>query len=212
MAKLFSKKIKRKIEALIVPYLGIVFLYFIYFTCKKRYHFDKTKIKDTPSVFVFWHGELLMLTFGYRDYRNSKNIDVVVSQHHDGEIAARLLHLFGGGSIRGSSTYGKVGALKGAFKALKKGRDIGMTPDGPKGPRYSVADGAAIIAQKKNIPIVTMNCKASKAWRMNSWDRFSIPKPFCTLDYYYCDPFYVTDESLESAKNMIKERLMKYAF
>jgi len=195
-----------------VPPLAYIILYFIYFTCKKRYHFDKTKVNNTPSIFVFWHGELMFMPFGYRDYRKSKNIDVVVSKHHDGEIATRILHLLGGGSIRGSSTRGGAQALKGALKSLKNKRDVGITPDGPKGPRYSVADGAVVLAQKKNIPIIAMNCRASRAWRLKSWDRFSIPKPFCTLDYYYSDPFYVTDDTLELAKDKIKERLMKHAF
>jgi len=212
MAKLLSKKTKRKLEAFLVPPLAYIILHLLYFTCKKRYHFDKSKVKDTPSIFVFWHGEVMLISFAYLHYRKSKNIDVIVSQHHDGEIATRILHLLGGGTIRGSSTRGGVSVLKGAFKSFKNGRDIGITPDGPKGPRYSVADGAAVLAQKKDVPIIAMNCKASKAWRLKSWDRFAIPKPFCTLDYYYSDPFYVTDLSLESAKDKIKERLMKYAF
>jgi len=212
MAKLLNKKTKKKIEELFVPPLAYIILYFIYFTCKKRYHFDKTKVKNTPTVFVFWHGELLMLPFAYRDYRKSKNIDVIVSQHHDGELATRLLKMLGGDTIRGSSTRGGLKALKDAFKSLSLKRDVGITPDGPKGPRYSIADGAVVIAQKRDVPIVAMNCRASKAWRLKSWDKFFIPIPFCTLDYYYSDPFYVTDESLESAKEKIKERLMKNAF
>lgn len=212
MAKLLNKKTKRKLEAFFVPPIAYIILYIIYFTCKKRYHFDKHRVKETPSIFVLWHGEIAMLVFGYKNYRNSNNIDVIVSGHHDGEIATRLLHLFGGGTIRGSSSRGGVSALKGAFKSLKKGKDIGITPDGPKGPRYSVADGAVVIAQKKSIPIVAMNCRASKAWRLKSWDRFAIPKPFSTLDYYYSNPFYITDMSLESAKEKIKEELMRHAF
>ena len=212
MAKLFSKKTKKKLEVLIVPPLAYILLQFIYFTCKKRYHFNKDKVKDTPSIFVFWHGELMLLPFGYRDYRKSKNIDTIVSQHHDGEIATRLLKMIGGGAIRGSSSKGGLKALKDAFKALKNGRDVGITPDGPRGPRHSVADGAVIISQKKNVPIVAMNIKISRCWRLNSWDKFAIAKPFSTLDYYYSDPFYLTDLSLDDAKNMIQERLSKHEF
>ncbi len=212
MAKLFSKKTKKKLELLIVPPLAYIILQFIYFTCKKRYHFDRDKVKDTPSVFVFWHGELMMLPFAYIDYRKSKNIDTIVSQHHDGEIATKLLHFFGGGTIRGSSSKGGLKALKDAFSSLKNGRDVGITPDGPRGPRHSVADGAVVIAQKKGVPIVTMNVKMSRCWRFNSWDKFVIVKPFATLDFYYSDPFYVTNLSLDDAKKSIKERLMKHAF
>lgn len=195
-----------------MPPLIYIILYIIYFTCKKRYHFNKEKVKETPSIFVFWHGELLMLTLGYKAYRKSNNIDTMVSRHHDGEIASRLVHMLGGGTIRGSSSKGGIQALKMAFKSLNSGRDIGITPDGPKGPRHSVADGAVVIAQKKNVPLITMNVKSSNAWRMKSWDKFAIPKPFSTLDFYYSDPFYLTDLSLEDAKKMLKERLSIHAF
>jgi len=212
MATLLNRDLKKKLGAIILPPILYAITYGIYLTCRKVYHFDKSKISSKESIFVFWHGELLMLIFGYRDYRNSNNIDTIISEHGDGEIISRVLKLFGGGSIRGSSSKGGLKALKGAFMALKNGRDIGITPDGPRGPRHSVANGVVIIAQKKNVPLITMNVKASSAWRMSSWDKFSIPKPFCRLDFYYSDPFYVTDESLESAKEMIKERLMKNAF
>lgn len=212
MAKLLNKKTKKKLEVLFVPPIAYIILQFIYFTCKKRYHFDKAKVNKTPSIFVFWHGELMMLPFGYRDYRKSHNIDTIVSQHHDGELATRLLNMLGGGAIRGSSSKGGLKALKDAFKSLNNGRDVGITPDGPRGPRHSVADGAVVIAQKKDVPIVTMNIKISSCWRLNSWDKFAIPKPFSTLDYYYSDPFYITNLSMDDAKKMVKERLSIHAF
>jgi len=212
MAKLFSKKTKQKLELFFIPTLAYFILYFIYFTCKKRYHFDKQKTNVTPSVFVFWHGELMMMPFAYIDYRKSKNIDTIVSQHHDGEIATKLISLLGGKTIRGSSTRGGIKALREAFASLKSGRDVGITPDGPKGPRHSVSDGAVVIAQKQNVPLVAMRVHASKYYKAKSWDKFVIVKPFATLDFYYSDPFYVTDLSLDDAKNTIKERLMKDAF
>ena len=208
MAKLLSKKIKRKLKVLLVPPLANLMMFFIYITSKKRYHFDKAKVKDTPSVVIFWHGEIIMMPYTYRDYRHSTNMDIIVSRHHDGDISARMIRIFGGGTVRGSSSKGGAQALKEVFRCIKRGRDIGMTPDGPRGPRHSVADGAALIAHKKDIPIVAMNCRASKLWRLKSWDKLFIPKPFCTLDFYYSDPFYVTDLSIEDAKKLIKEKLM----
>jgi hypothetical protein len=212
MAKLLTKKFKKKIEAMILPPLLYIIVNILYLTCRKKYHFDKSKISHNPCIFVFWHGELMMGSFAYGDYRNSKNIDTIVSEHGDGEIASRFLSLCGFKTIRGSSSRGGLKALKGAFLSLSQGRDLGITPDGPRGPRHSIASGAAIIAQKKNVPLVAMNTKASRAWRLKSWDRFAIPKPFSRLDFYYSDPFYVTDESVESAKEIIKEKLMKNAF
>ncbi len=212
MAKLLSKKIKKRLETIFVPPVAYALLSLIYLTCKKRYHYDKSRVKQTPAIFVLWHGEASMLALGYRDYRSSTSIEIIVSKHHDGEIATRILHLFGLGTIRGSTSDGGVSALKGAFRALKQNRDIGITTDGPRGPRHSVSDGVVAISQKKDTPIIALNFQASKAWRLKSWDKFAIPKPFCTLDYYYSDPFYVRDESMDSAKQIIKERLMRHAF
>lgn len=212
MAKLLTKKFKKKIEAIILPPLLYILINILYLTCKKNYHFDKSKVSLVPTVFVFWHGELMMLIFGYKDYRQTTAIDAIISEHSDGEIISRIIKLFRGGSIRGSSSRGAIKALKAAFTSLKLGRDLGITPDGPRGPRHSVAAGVVAIAQKTNTPIVTMNVKASRAWRLKSWDSFAIPKPFSRLDFYYSDPFYITDKSVESAKELIKERLMKNAF
>jgi len=153
-----------------------------------------------------------MLPFAYHGFRKRKSIDSIISEHSDGEIASRFIELLGGGVIRGSSTRGGVKALKGAFKSISQGRDVGITPDGPKGPRHSVSNGVVLIAQKKSVPIVTMNCQPSSCWRFDSWDRFFIPKPFCTLNFYFSEPFYINDLDEDKAKELIKERLMKHAF
>ena len=211
MAQSFSKKVKNRLLALLLPPVINILIRFIHLTCKKRYHFNKEKVLDIPSVFVFWHGEIVMLPLGYINYRNFKNADIIASEHSDGDISSNILRLFGFGIIRGSSTRGNLKALKGAFKSLDNNRDIGITPDGPKGPIHSMANGASLIARKKNVPIIAMNCIASKQWRLKSWDRLSIPKPFSILDFYYSDPFYVTDESLEDANNIIFTRLMSNA-
>lgn len=211
MAKLFSKKTKKKVLAVIAPRLLYFFLSLLFLSCKKRYHFDK-KASDSSHLFVFWHGELIMLAFAYPYYRGRKTIDSIISEHGDGEIASRFIEILGGGTIRGSSTRGGAKALKGAFKSIAQNRDIGITPDGPKGPRHSISDGVVLIAQKKNIPIVAINCNVSSCWRFKSWDKAFIPKPFSTLDFYFSDPFYLEGLDKEEAKKLVKERLMKYAF
>lgn len=152
-----------------------------------------------------------MAIFGYRDYAKKHAIDSMISRHGDGEMIARLIHLFGGGTIRGSSSKGASTVLRLALKSLENGRDVGITPDGPRGPRHSVADGIVHLAQAKHVPIVTINYNASASWRMSSWDRFCIPKPFCTLDFYYGEPFFVDGMNLEEAKSMIQKKLLEHA-
>lgn len=208
-----TKAIKKRVLEAIAPPLLYVVLYFIYFTCKKQFHYDKQKILDTtPCVFAFWHGELIMLPFAYKRYRGRKSIDSIISEHSDGEIASKFIELVGGGVIRGSSTRGGIKALKAAFKSLDRGRDIGITPDGPKGPRHSVSDGVVKIAQKKQVPIVAMNCKPISCWQFNSWDKAFIPKPFSKLDFYFSDPFYIHELDEEEAKEEIRKRMLQNAF
>jgi hypothetical protein len=207
-----SKKFKRKLLEIILPPFLFVVLYLIYFTCRKNFHYNKILDKDEVAIFVFWHGELIMLPFAYIRYRKNTNIAPIISEHHDGEVATRLVKLMGARAIRGSSSKGGIKALKGAFKALEEKKDVGITPDGPKGPRHSVADGVVKIAQKKGVRLVSINCKASAYWQFNSWDKSFIPKPFSKLDFYFSDPFSIDDLELERAKEEVKKRLMQHAF
>lgn len=210
MAKLFNKDQKRKFLVWLLPPLAFVVIKLLFFTCKKRFHLHHNG-SNVPTIYALWHGELLMAAYAYKYYTKRKTIDTIVSNHHDGELVARLMSLFGGGTIRGSSSKGGTSVLRSALKSLQKGRDIGITPDGPRGPRHSVADGAAALAMMRKVPIVTMNYRPSAYWSMQSWDKFCIPKPFSTLDFYFSEPFYVHELSLEEAKKAIKERLLEHA-
>ena len=210
MAKLFSKDTKRKLLVWIVPPLVYALVKLLFFTCKKKFHLSNNHGSATPSIYAIWHGELLMAAAAYTYYTKRKTIDTIVSNHFDGELVARLMQIFGGGTIRGSSSKGGASVLRGALKALQKGRDIGITPDGPRGPRHSVADGAAALAMMKKVPIITMSCIPTSYWKMKSWDHFCIPKPFCTLEFYFGDPLYVHELSLEEAKVLIQKRLLEH--
>ncbi|MFK5882547.1 MAG: lysophospholipid acyltransferase family protein [Sulfurospirillum sp.] len=196
----------------IAPKIIYLIANILYLTCKKKFH-TKIAPKDLnkPTVIAFWHGELLSVLKGYLFFVGNPNIDSIVSEHSDGEIIAKTVSLFGGGTIRGSSTRGGIKVLKQSFKALQKGRNIAITPDGPKGPRHSVADGIVLISQKKMVPIVTFNCKPTSYWQFKSWDRFIIPKPFSTLDFYIGEPFLLDGLSLQESKKLIKERLKENA-
>ncbi|ACZ11467.1 protein of unknown function DUF374 [Sulfurospirillum deleyianum DSM 6946] len=206
---MFSKPFKRKLLVWCVPPLVYLFVKLLFFTCKKRFHFSING-SQTPSIYAIWHGELLMAAAAYTYYSKRVSIDTIVSHHFDGELVAKLMQIFGGGTIRGSSSKGGVSALRQALKALQNGRDIGITPDGPRGPRHSVANGVAAMACMKQVPIITMHCEPSASWKMKSWDRFCIPKPFSTLHFYYSDPFYVHELSLEEAKALIQKRLLEH--
>lgn len=212
MAKLLSKNFKKSILRKIAPRIIYAVVNLLYMTCRKRFYADiEPRDLDRPVIVAFWHGELLSVMQGYMFFRKKSDIDSIVSEHSDGEIIARVVELFGGGAIRGSSTRGGLKALRESFKSIDNGRNLAITPDGPKGPRHSVADGIVLISQRKDIPIVTFNCKPSSYWQFGSWDKFVIPKPFSRLDFYIGEPFFLKGLSIKESKELIKERLLKNA-
>lgn len=135
----------------------------------------------------------------------------MISEHFDGEIISRLIGYFGLESIRGSSKKGAAKVLIAAIRKLKEGYDIAITPDGPRGPRHSVQNGIVAISRKTGASIVAFNCRPSSFWQLKSWDRFVIPKPFCTLVFRASAPFGLDGLSDEEAKELVKKRLLENA-
>ena len=114
-------------------------------------------------------------------------------------------------AIRGSSTRGGAKALIESIRTLKSGYDLGITPDGPKGPRHKVSDGIVMMAQKANVKITLVRIQPTDFWQLNSWDKFIIPKPFGTIHYYISDLIDITQMKPEDAKEVLKDGLLNYA-
>jgi lysophospholipid acyltransferase (LPLAT)-like uncharacterized protein len=121
----------------------------------------------------------------------------------------KVVDHLGVGGLSGSSSKGGAKALIGAIKALKSGIDVAITPDGPRGPIYSVADGIVLLAQKTKTKIVILSAIPSKYWQLSSWDKFIVPKPFGKIDFYVSEPFSIKDLELENAKKLITSKMME---
>jgi len=128
-------------------------------------------------IFALWHGELLPLLWHQRGER----VAIVISEHRDGEIIAQIAESLGYSTVRGSSSRGGSRALIGLMRAIDSGLDGAITPDGPRGPARVFAPGAAIAAQRTGALIAPIRARANRAWRLKSWDRFVIPKPFASV-------------------------------
>lgn len=133
----------------------------------------------------------------------------MISEHFDGQLIAKTMCYFGLDTIRGSTRSGAARVLMQAIKKVREGYDLGITPDGPKGPRFSVTEGIIAIAQKLDRPIILQNCIPSRYWQLGSWDKFVIPKPFCHLEFFCSEPIMVTGMEMEDAKQLIHDRLMQ---
>lgn len=141
----------------------------------------------TPVIYVFWHGRLLPLIHVHRH----DGIVVLVSEHRDGDYLARVLHHFGFGTVRGSSTRGGVQGLKGLIRAARKGLDLAVTPDGPRGPNRELKLGVLAAARMTGLPLVPVGVGVTTGWRIRSWDELLVPKPFSTVRIAYGQPRFV---------------------
>lgn len=206
-----KKQLMRSLALWALPPIGAGLIRLIYLTCKKTYHVE-APIGEAPVIFAFWHGDLLMQPYMYAHLRASPKANVIISDHFDGMIIAKVMRYFSLGTIHGSSNRSAAKVLFQAIRSLKEGYDIGITPDGPKGPRHEVADGVVVMAQKAKAQVVIYSCVPSRYWQLPSWDRFTIPKPFSRLDFYASSPLWLEGMPLESAKALVKEELMRHAF
>lgn len=156
----------------------------------------------TPFIFALWHGHLLAQTW----LRRGEGITVMISEHRDGEIIARLVESWGYHTVRGSTSRGAGRALLGMVRELQAGKEFAITPDGPRGPAGVVQPGVLLASQRARVAIVTMRSDVSSAWRLKSWDRFMIPKPFARVRVTYGDP-WIADAVDDAAAREVAARL-----
>lgn len=132
-------------------------------------------------IITLWHGQMLPLLYRHRGER----VAVLISEHRDGEIIARIAMALGHRTVRGSTTRGAGRALLSMVRQVEAGQDIAVTPDGPRGPAKSFAAGALIVAQRTGAAIIPATVVARSAWHLGSWDRFMIPRPFARVVISY---------------------------
>lgn len=162
-----------------------------------------------PVIFSLWHGQMLPMLYHHRD----EGVAILISEHRDGEMIARVAAALGYHTVRGSTTRGAGRALLGLVRTLNEGRDVAVTPDGPRGPAKSYAAGALIASQRTGAAIIPIAVVPRSTWRLRSWDGFMIPKPFTRIIVAYGDPARVETEDLRGAADEAPrfQRLMEDA-
>jgi lysophospholipid acyltransferase (LPLAT)-like uncharacterized protein len=160
-------------------------------------------------IFALWHGHLLPLLWHHR----GDGTVILISEHRDGEVVARAAKSLGYDLIRGSTTRGGGRALISMVRRLQQGDEIAITPDGPRGPAKKFAPGALVAAQRADCFILPTTVAADRAWRLKSWDRFIIPKPFAKVTVAYGTPSKVQAANSRAATEEVPrfERLMEEA-
>lgn len=158
-----------------------------------------------PWLYCSWHNNTAMAVYQLRNRR----VAMMASASRDGELIARAIERLGNVAIRGSTSLGGGQAARDMVRAVKRGAGGGITPDGPRGPAYQCQPGALWIAALTGCPLVPYELDASRRWRINSWDRHKIPKPFSTVYEYFGEPMYVTRDELRSAAAAPLEELQR---
>lgn len=164
----------------------------------------------SPWLVAMWHGRMLAL-MPLRHHRG-RSIGVLVSPSDDGALAAVLLRHFRYRVVRGSLSRGGSAALRSMQDLLAHGGQLVITPDGPRGPRHTMNVGLAWLSRATGAPIVPVACAVDRAWRLRSWDRFVVPKPFARLRVHYGEPVQVPadadDGALEGVAAELRRRLL----
>lgn len=202
--KLGKKILKSKAFHVFICWLAHKYIWFVYYTCKWDVrgleHKKQIEALDTPCIFAFWHGRLLLIPpFA----PNVAKIHVLISNHNDGELIARTMTHFRFGLVRGSTGKEGLSAIRSILKIFKKKENIAITPDGPKGPRMRVSGTVINIAQMTGLPILPLTFSTNNCKKLKSWDRFIAAKPFGKGCFIYGEPLYVkkdsNDEELKKA-------------
>jgi lysophospholipid acyltransferase (LPLAT)-like uncharacterized protein len=156
----------------------------------------------TPLIYAFWHQRLLLFAYTHR----FQGVTIIVSRHRDGDLIARTVERLGFQTVRGSSTRGGGAAL---FQLCqRKGVDLGVTPDGPRGPRHALKPGIVHLAAVTGYPILPSTCSYARFRQFGSWDGFMLPRPFTRALVRAGEPFRL-DASPSDVLEPYRARLEK---
>ena len=161
-------------------------------------------------IYLFWHEMMLLPAYAYARL----GIATLAGRHRDGELIAQVVRMLGGYTIRGSTSHGRDrGGAAAVREMLRPGpyRHIGITPDGPRGPRRVVSVGAIYLASRSGMPIVPAGMAFDRPWRVGSWDRMALPRPFTRGRVVTGPPIHVPDglelDELEPWRQRVQDEL-----
>ncbi len=156
-------------------------------------HVRQARRNGTAVIFAVWHAHMLVPLW----HRRGQGVTLLVSAHDDGGYLAEAALRWGYRVVRGSSTRGGTTGFLGIMRVLSSGGDVAFTPDGPRGPARTAKPGAVAAAARSGVAIVPIGAGASSWWRLRSWDRFAIPRPFSRVRLVYGAPYRPTERRIE---------------
>jgi lysophospholipid acyltransferase (LPLAT)-like uncharacterized protein len=183
-------------------------------TLRWRWH-DGTNLFENggkePVIFCLWHNRLALSLILFRRYvqarQPQRKMAALVSASRDGGMLARVLELFDVEPVRGSSSRRGPQALRELVSAGERGRDLAITPDGPRGPCYVVQEGIISLAQLTGMAIVPASFHLSCKWRLKTWDRFQVPLPFARCEVQLGPPVRIPREASDEERERLRTEL-----
>jgi lysophospholipid acyltransferase (LPLAT)-like uncharacterized protein len=164
-------------------------------------------------IFCIWHNRLALAMLLYHRRIGSRypgrKMAGLVSASRDGGLLARGLELFHVVPIRGSSSRRGAQAIRELVTAAEAGCDLAITPDGPRGPCYSIHPGVIAMAQMTGLPVVPVSYHLSWKYRLKSWDRFQIPIPFASVEVFLGEPLEIPRELNSEAREAVRIELVR---
>jgi lysophospholipid acyltransferase (LPLAT)-like uncharacterized protein len=166
---------------------------------------------NEPVIFAIWHNRLALSMIVYermvRRPLPERRLAALVSASRDGGLLARVLEVFEVEPVRGSSSRRGAQALLELTSASERGRDLAITPDGPRGPCYVVQDGVIAAAQVTGRPIVPVSCHLGWKVRLKSWDRFQVPLPFSRCEMHFGEPLIIPRDTTDGEREQLRLEL-----
>ena len=162
---------------------------------------------------ALWHNRLLVFPLILRRFFPQRHGAALISASRDGDLLADAVQRFGYDVVRGSSSRLGASAILQLTQVLAAGGDVVITPDGPRGPAYELGPGIIFLAQKSGAAVLPMNLEYSRCWRLGSWDRFIVPRPFAKVRVLINRPHNVksttTPEEFEDERLALQNAMME---
>ena len=213
-----KKLLKSKVVQRFLTFIITRIIRIIYKTNKWEISYDDALTPyingDKQAIFAFWHGRLIMMP---NVIPKKLKFYVMISIHTDGEIIANCMKFFNIHLVRGSSRKGGTSALRHAQKVLlEENANLGITPDGPKGPRMKINSNVVALAKMTSAPIIPVTFSSSRAKILKSWDRFMLPFPFGKSVLQYGNPVIVPSDcdktTMETLKIVLEEEMIRITY
>jgi lysophospholipid acyltransferase (LPLAT)-like uncharacterized protein len=193
----------------LLSYILASYMHLAYASSRKEILIDDEALPymrgEQNAIFAFWHGRMMMLPLAYPKH---VKMHVLISRHRDGMLISKVIEHFRLGTISGSSSRGGGSAVRTMLQMLEAGDNVGITPDGPRGPMQKIGgSGVVTVAKLSQKPIIPVTFSASRCVRLGSWDRFMVVRPFGRLTFCVGAPVHVPEDADTAGEEALREEV-----